>query len=205
MILHVPWTRAKVQKNSVPSVLTNCTFCNMAAHPTNCPLRMEICGLNHSNNGRSCEEYLICGAQVVPGVKVKFCNTSITSTYHRVQKKIYNNLGDGAAEPALAVVAIDTGCTVGFCLKILQYRWSGLEGEVATIINVHGKSSNSSIRARSHRPGGMATCAMREGFIWPIPAPGTVLVPELPDIEPVTSPPAPKRVKIRSQSSATAC
>jgi hypothetical protein len=42
------------------------------------PAFIEICGLEHSQNGRSCGEHPVCGKQVEVGTKVVFRNVKVS-------------------------------------------------------------------------------------------------------------------------------
>jgi hypothetical protein len=109
--------------------------------------------------------------------------------------KIYLSSVDGSEEDDLAVEARDSGCVVGFCLKVLQFRWPCLEGQVATVTEIHSVSSNSSKRARSHRFGGMATCIMPEGYTWPVFTREMVTFAELSDLDETSSRPPVSRTQ----------
>ena len=80
----------------------------MACHPSG--MKVDIVGLEASNNGRSCENHEVCGCVVAPDVVVRF---KVVQLAHAV----VDEANPSVEAPSIAVYHVTGGvdtCRIGF-------------------------------------------------------------------------------------------
>ena len=110
---------------------------------------MEVYGLNKGTSGRQCQIHESCGEQVRPGMK-------LFVTKVRLLRE-----GSMEKEDALAVWAlrgVDLGCRVGYLPLHVMFMSDRLHSRMLEVVELFCESTNSELRAHSHRNGGVALC-----------------------------------------------
>jgi len=108
---------------------------------------LEIVGLDHHTNGRSCTAHDCCGEHVEVGDVVRLVKTVVT----------YNDMPEEAVKCVKVVNGVDT-CTVAFIPRSLM----GLEkvqnhlNKFAQVVELYVTHTNSYKRAKSKQNYGMA-------------------------------------------------
>ena len=105
---------------------------------------IDVVGIETSENGRSCHAHEVCGAQLVPGSKV------------RIRKETYISPTTGDEEDCLVAYVVGNGimtCKVGYLPRHLSIRRADdYDGMYARVVEVYSPRSLSVMkRQKRHR------------------------------------------------------
>ena len=119
----------------------------MATHPTG--ETVDIVGINCGDNGRSCEEFPVCGDALKHDSLVRIRSEQM--------------MIEGVEQAVMSVFWVMDGvdrCRVGFLPKhFLRYK-QAYDGRLAQIIQFLAKSDSPGDRAKSHRNHGVARAVL---------------------------------------------
>ena len=125
-----------------------CIACRMSYHPRGDTV--EIGGVNSPTNGRSCEEYRICGEVVIKDVVLRL---------RKVQVQINQQEQSGIA--AFWVSDGIDRCRVGYLPKAYVKNWKQYDGALVQVIEVYSAESDSPMKHQKfHRNHGLAVAVV---------------------------------------------